>query len=647
MINILIVENKKASKQLLSESIVGDYNVLKTISKGKDAIEFIEQNSNIDIVIIGIDLEDNYSGFDVAKSLKNNTKPSIIFYTPVADSVFIEKTEVYNPVTYMINPSKKEQIEITLKLAVKSLKLTQHNKLKDKSISDSSLALKKITQLYDKPIILLEKSKIIDCNYSFLNFIDKSEKESNIGRYFYELLPDYQSDGAHSVVYFEKQLLLFETQLQANFDLLIKKTDALNEQFSVEMILLDDKSEKYILILNSLDDFPDKDRAELVEMKKVSKIYNSVQLAILLIDSPSYKIVDANAYALRFFNQTKSELKQMNLSNIFPDEYIKEIGTFNSSKKHVTTKVNIGKNEVYTTLTRIEFLNEQFILMGIMPVQSRAKKTNAEIDKSTRENAEVEKLQAEHQKLSESLIYAKRIQAALMPSKEYLAKYFNEYFIYWQPKEIVSGDFYWANYKNGHMFFALGDATGQGVPAAFMSILGMSYLNEITIDLEKGKASQVLDILRGKLVKSLNKKSDIGEIQDGFNMSLLIINQEKMRMQFASANMSILMIRNNQIVEIVGDSMPIGMHSKSNISFTNHKFRLEKGDKIYMFSGSILQQPSGKENQKLGNSEFKKVLLSIQHLSMNEQEESLNKFCNSWVKEQEQIDDVLVVGMCV
>ena len=267
--------------------------------------------------------------------------------------------------------------------------------------------------------------------------------------------------------------------------------------------------------------------------------------------------------------------------------------------------------------------------------------------------------------VSQSIDYAKKIQNATLPKAQYLQKNFSDYFILFKPRDIVSGDFYWWAEVEGEAVIAAADCTGHGVPGAIMSMLGMSLLKEIVVKEYISHPGVILRRLRKEIINTLQQKGEIGEQKDGMDMALISINLQTKELQFSGANNPLFIIteRTLQIdkkfvktfnvldsektlYEISPDKMPISIYDKME-RYTTHKITLEEGDQLYMFSDGYADQFGGEKGKKFMKKAFKKILLKNAHLSMKKQNEILTKTFELWKEKEEQIDDVLVMGICI
>ncbi|MFC2116467.1 two-component regulator propeller domain-containing protein [Bacteroidota bacterium] len=246
--------------------------------------------------------------------------------------------------------------------------------------------------------------------------------------------------------------------------------------------------------------------------------------------------------------------------------------------------------------------------------------------------------------ITDSIKYAKRIQNALLPSYEMLKESFADSFILFKPRDIVSGDFYWVKKKNGEVIVVAADCTGHGVPGAFMSMLGISYLNEIVDKNNITEPGRILNLLRESVVTSLKQRQLDSGSRDGMDIALCKISYDQNTLWYAGAYNPLWLIRNGEVIEQRADRMPIAIYEKMN-EFTTHTIKLQKGDSIYMFSDGYADQFGGPSGKKYKSGPFQELLVRLQEQSMEEQKEILNSTFEEWRGDFEQIDDIIVVGL--
>jgi len=251
----------------------------------------------------------------------------------------------------------------------------------------------------------------------------------------------------------------------------------------------------------------------------------------------------------------------------------------------------------------------------------------------------------------DSIEYAKRIQDAMLPAQKDLDALPFDCFVFYQPKDIVSGDFYWFNplmqQESQVMIAAIGDCTGHGVPGALMSILGMSSMQEIYAKDELLPPHQILDQLRKKITTNLKQTGELGEQKDGMDLGLIHYFANERRLEFAGANLPVWIVRQDELIELKGDRFPIGIHYGQEKPFTIQSINLEVGDWIYLFTDGFADQLGGKLGKKYLSKNFKNLLLSTSKLTSKEQHESIRTEFNHWKNQLDQLDDVLVFGLRV
>ncbi len=280
-----------------------------------------------------------------------------------------------------------------------------------------------------------------------------------------------------------------------------------------------------------------------------------------------------------------------------------------------------------------------------------------------RDEIEAQKLSTEkiHQKVADSIQYAEHIQKAVLPAKEFLDELLPEHFVFFRPLSVVSGDFYWAAKTESHTVFAIADCTGHGVPGAFMSMLGISFLNEIVRKPGIMKANQVLNILRNYIIRALHQRGVLGEQKDGLDIGFCLFDQENYTLQFAGANRPLYIVKeqfhqfeedneksnkNIELIEVKGDKMPIAIYEDMH-EFTNHEIQLGRGDNIYLLSDGYTDQFGGPRGHKFKNPRFREMLLQIATLPMKDQYKVVQETFDTWKYTTEQIDDVVVMGVRV
>ncbi len=301
----------------------------------------------------------------------------------------------------------------------------------------------------------------------------------------------------------------------------------------------------------------------------------------------------------------------------------------------------------------------------LLSVQKKQiEKANDELNLQNEEiSAQKEHIEEIHRDLSQSIDYAKRLQRAILPKEDIIEHILNDHFVLFMPKDKVSGDFYWWTSINGKTVVTAADCTGHGVPGAFMSMLGVSFLKEIV---NKGLSTQpalILNQLREEIIKTLDQKGVAGEQKDGMDMALVSIDNKSQKVEFAGANNPLYIVSKTDLSEQLGktkvlelegvpeklyevkpDKMPIAIYEKMN-DFSNHTLNLSKGDMLYMFSDGFADQFGGPKGKKFMYKPFKRLLLKNATKSTKYQHSELKKAFFDWIANEEQIDDVVVIGI--
>jgi serine phosphatase RsbU (regulator of sigma subunit)/ligand-binding sensor domain-containing protein len=261
--------------------------------------------------------------------------------------------------------------------------------------------------------------------------------------------------------------------------------------------------------------------------------------------------------------------------------------------------------------------------------------------------AQKDELEEKNQNILDSIRYAKRIQEAVTPTDNQMRKYFPDHFVLWRPRDIVSGDFYWMMHKKNRTVLAAADCTGHGVPGAFMSIMGISFLNQIANLPEVQTAADALNHLRHNVITSLNKEGSETDTKDGMDISLCVYDFENMIMDFSGAYNPLYIVRDGAIDVVKADRMPVGVHDRMDKSFTTNKFTMMKGDVYYILSDGYIDQFGGEKGKKFMTKRFKELILDIYQLPMEEQSKILEERLLEWRGEIEQVDDIIIIGVRV
>lgn len=348
--------------------------------------------------------------------------------------------------------------------------------------------------------------------------------------------------------------------------------------------------------------------------------------------------------------------------SIFNDENSAQINEllakFDSDKKEQEIKLLQKDKEMSSWLRNSLIVGSVLLVFLAFSLYSRNRvkhKANMELS-SKNKNIEEQRLIVEHQKLSlevhqkeivDSINYAQRIQYALLANTKLLNDFLPQHFVLFKPKDIVSGDFYWATEHNGKFYLAVCDCTGHGVPGAFMSLLNIGFLSEAIKEKNISEPNDIFNYVRSRLIESISKD----EQQDGMDGILIcydiqsdLKHQDSIRISYAASNNEPVLIRANETFLLAKDKMPVGKGEKTD-SFKTHYIDLQKGDVLYLYTDGYADQFGGSKGKKFKYKSLNDLLLSSSQLGMSEQKDMLLTTFNDWKGPLEQVDDVLVIGI--
>ncbi|PLX24467.1 MAG: hypothetical protein C0599_02140, partial [Salinivirgaceae bacterium] len=303
-------------------------------------------------------------------------------------------------------------------------------------------------------------------------------------------------------------------------------------------------------------------------------------------------------------------------------------------------------------LERDKEILEQEVIKRTAEIQNQKEEIEAQRDEIERQRDHVteqkKEIEQQNKHITDSIIYAKRIQEAVLPPEEVFDEALNDYFIYFKPRDIVSGDFYYLNKADNRIIVAAADCTGHGVPGAFMSLLGIAFLNQIVSRLKPGfNAADMLNQLRAEVMKALRQTGKREEAKDGMDISLCIIDSDNHKLDFAGAYNPLLIARDKEEIVYRADRMPIGVHYKGEKAFTNNEVELQEGDMLYMYSDGFQDQFGGEDKRKFFSKPFRELLIKNSDKPTHDQQQLLNDTFEHWRKGFDQIDDVIVLGIRV
>jgi len=261
-------------------------------------------------------------------------------------------------------------------------------------------------------------------------------------------------------------------------------------------------------------------------------------------------------------------------------------------------------------------------------------------------NIAYSQIETKNKDITDSIKYAKRLQEAILPIADFQKQFHENAFIFYRPKDIVSGDFYWMAKKENKILIAAVDCTGHGVPGAFMSIVGHNLLNQAVNEHNIVKPSDILNELNKGITNTLRQYEDEATVKDGMDIALCCINTDTLEVEYAGAYNPLWIIKDNNLSEIKADKFPVGAFVGEKINqFTNHKIQMQKGDMIYMFTDGYADQFGGPKGKKFKYKQLQQLITESKDKTMPEQKILLENAFSQWIGSFEQVDDVLIIGI--
>lgn len=390
--------------------------------------------------------------------------------------------------------------------------------------------------------------------------------------------------------------------------------------------------------------------------------------------------IDINPAGLALFGYSKEDMEFIEVKDLYVNQEDRNKLTFTLSEEGEVSdyEVRLQKKDgeiLFCILNTIVIKDEQGRVLGYQGIikditlRKRAEealiKSLRDLDFANRElqdlNVNLEEkvdertaelikekeiVEHQHREIKESINYAKRIQASILPPMQKVKDKLADSFIYYEPKDIVSGDFYWYEYTNPKSLFAVVDCTGHGVPGAFMSIIGYTQMNEIVSDQRITDPGVILRELDKRVKTALNqKKGSDTNSKDGMELGIITINHEQKKLEFSGAMRPLFHVRNGELQIIKGDKFSIGGVSRKRKTFTTHRINIKPGDCFYLFSDGYPDQFGGPQGKKFMTKNVGEMLQRIAHLPMAEQGSIVKSTIQEWMKEEEQIDDILIGGL--
>jgi serine phosphatase RsbU (regulator of sigma subunit) len=583
-----------------------------------------------EIAITNFKLRNNVDGlFKVllkkAKFLKKINKPEKAFdvYKELID--LAEKSEstlmlaeVYENMGLLFSSIK--DIEKSISYFGKSLQL--YSKIKDwKGIAKCYLNLGNSNSskgYTDLAIECFEKGLEIDAKYN--NNEKKAEFLSGIGTIYFNLLNNEKA------LYFYKEALKVQEVVKPNDVVFLKN--------NIGVVLMEleryNEAKSYLIEAYFSSSNPRNKADYAFNLAQMYEQLGDYKSAIDFMDT-YVRLNDSLNNAIYTKNLSETEAKYQNEKreeqNILLSERLK-----NKSL------------QIYFALAAILLL----VGLAFFIFRGLRQKNKANIALSDKNKIIEEKsllVEEQHKDITDSIKYAQRIQQAILPPDKLWNNILPQSFVFYQPKDILSGDFYWIEETTEHIFIAAADCTGHGVPGALMSIVNYNLLNRAVLEHGLTNAGAILDSVNKYLTLSLHQTYQESAVRDGMDVSLCVINKKTKKMDFAGAFNSIYLIRNNAIQEFIPDKQPVGAFIEDNIKpFTSQSFQLLENDVVYMFTDGYADQFGGPKGKKYKYKQLQHLLLSSYTKPFDEQNQIFKSAINDWKGSLEQVDDILLLG---
>ncbi|PKP08555.1 MAG: hypothetical protein CVU09_15310 [Bacteroidetes bacterium HGW-Bacteroidetes-4] len=377
------------------------------------------------------------------------------------------------------------------------------------------------------------------------------------------------------------------------------------------------------------------------ELEKLSLIARQTDNGIRIMNEVG-RITWVNEGYVKMHGYTLEELQEIGRFDLLGEEAninIQQlVSVWYGDKKPISFESlvkNKGGNEIWVQTTLTPILDENQKIEKMIAIESditRIKKAEHEI-------------RTKNLDIMASISYAKRIQEAMMTPFSVLSAVYPDSFCFYQPKSIVSGDFYWMTNKHDRLIVACADSTGHGVPGAFMSLIGISFLNKIVN--EKGFVSPaiILNRLRMNIISHLHQTNGENLAGDGMDISVISIDLKNNYLEFAGAMNPVIILRNNDLIELKADRMPVGFFDNEDRPFSSTSLNLQANDQIYLFTDGYYDQFGGKNGSKMKSQRFRDILLRCAFKSSEEQKTIIEDSFNAWKGDYTQVDDVLLMGI--
>ncbi len=382
--------------------------------------------------------------------------------------------------------------------------------------------------------------------------------------------------------------------------------------------------------------------------KNYASIIDQANDAMLVIDIVDGKIHQSNPSAAALLGYTSEQLSKKSLFELHPREYLHQSSAIVADvwEKGGLIYKDIPFVTADGTLLPVECSAKVAPFSGrpAIVIYARDIRERLRLEKEINDQKSI--IEEKNKDITDSIEYAKKIQEAILPDEAQLLNYFEDSFIFFRPKDIVSGDFYWFTKKGDTVLLAVADCTGHGVPGAFMSMVGNQIIHEMVMERNVIVPGLILDGMKESLLKVFRKREDGGQRQDGMDIAIISYKAGSDKLHFAGAFNGLIITNGSELREFSGDKFPIGYYeSASEKRFTTQEVSVSKGDCVYLMSDGYSDQFGGVSSKKFKSKNTAQLIKSIAILPMAEQKAAIENAHVEWKGSLEQVDDICMIGV--
>lgn len=392
--------------------------------------------------------------------------------------------------------------------------------------------------------------------------------------------------------------------------------------------------------------------------RKVGSIYNLLLIGLTITFFSSnlfdhhlydieFEVRFISIYSAIFFFSFFFEMIRSITFDAFESTYQKNIRFLqiislkNNTLKNSNQELSQLTEEIKSQMDYLKILNDELVQQNEMIATQ-----NSQLESQSKEIATQRDVLVQYkQNIDDSILYASYIQNALLPSDDLLKEYFPDNFILYKPRNVIGGDFYFIKKIGDNMIIAAADCTGHGVPGAMLSMLGIASLSEIVYRKEIYSTSMMLSDMRREVTNVLSRKDNIYDAKDGMDISLCMINLSTLELQFSGAHNPVFLVRNNELIYLKADKILVGNSITHDRIFTHQNIQLKKDDCLYLFSDGFSDQLGGVTRKKYLMKNFQELLVEVAENDMITQKEILLSTLSRWKGNNDQTDDVMILGI--